>query len=100
MYILSSFSRKKLTKYFFEDKRHHATDVVVGIIIGFADGILIMIFVADIFNTPRAFQEKSASEVDYDYESVADQSFANNIMDLDQVDHGSTVSNNRNIFKK
>ena len=56
-----------------------------------------MIFVADIFNTPRAFQEKCASEVEYDYES---QSFANNIMDLDQVDHGSTVSNNRNIFKK
>ena len=91
---------EKINKNFFEDKRHHATDVVVGIIIGFADGILIMIFVADIFNTPRAFQEKCASEVEYDYESVADQSFANNIMDLDQVDHGSTVSNNRNIFKK
>ena len=59
-----------------------------------------MIFVADIFNTPRAFQEKCASEVEYDYESVAGQSLGNNIMDLDQVDHCSTVSNNRNIFKK
>ena len=59
-----------------------------------------MIFVADIFNTPRAFQEKCAFEVEYDYESVAGQSLGNNIMDLDQVDHGSTVSNNRNIFKK
>ena len=48
-----------------------------------------MIFVADIFNTPRAFQEKCDSEVDYDYESVA-ESIANN-MDLDEVDHG-TVS--------
>ena len=59
-----------------------------------------MIFVADIFNTPRAFQEKCASEVEYDYESVAGQSLGNNIMDLDQVDHGSTVSNNRNHFYK
>jgi len=79
-----------------QDKRHHATDVVVGIIIGFADGILIMIFVADIFNTPRAFQEKCASEVDYDYESVTDQTFGNNIMDLDQVDHGSTPTIHKN----
>ena len=72
-----------------QDKRHHATDVVVGIIIGFVDGILIMIFVADIFNTPRAFQEKCVSEVDYDYESAA--SIVNNI-DLDEVDHHDTVS--------
>ena len=48
-----------------------------------------MIFVADIFNTPRAFQEKCVSEVDYDYESAA--SIVNNI-DLDEVDHHDTVS--------
>ena len=40
------------------DYKHHPTDIIAGIIVGIVFALIILLFLVDLFQRPRSFEEK------------------------------------------
>ena len=40
------------------DYKHHPTDIIAGIIVGIVFALIILVFLVDLFQRPRSFEEK------------------------------------------